>query len=178
MRDILSKATCEQVLHRNLRDHCKSLCFLRCALVKKLYLYLRVFTCEVFATLTMLYIYDSFDSKRKYLQSRKIEYVVISSAQISLVKTKLKQKLIHKKCLKGCASTGGHTIQQHVYKSLATMTAAYALKPRGWLTIQRCVWGRGLRNEVRFSHLGTLSASDCLVFLGKPTRQPLCYYVI
>ena len=63
----------------------------------------------------MLYIYDSFGLKRKYFQSRKIEYVVISSAQISLTKTKLKQKLIHKKCLKGCASTGGHTIQQRVY---------------------------------------------------------------
>ena len=28
-----------------------------------------------------------------------------------------------------------------------------ALKPRGWLTICRCVWGRELKNEVRFSHL-------------------------
>ena len=87
----------------------------------KKFLNLRVFICEVFATLTMLYIYDSFGLKRKYFQSRKIEYVVISSAQISLTKTKLKQKLIHEKCLKGCASTGGHTIQQRVYKSLTTM---------------------------------------------------------
>ena len=53
-----------------------------------------------------------------------------------------------------------------------------ALKPRGWLTIYRCVWGRELKNEVRFSHLETLSASNCLVFLVKPTQQPLSYGVI
>ena len=57
---------CEKVLHSP-RDHCKSFCFLRCALVEKLYIYIsRIFTCEVFASLTMLYIYDSFGSKRKY----------------------------------------------------------------------------------------------------------------
>ena len=46
-----------------------------------------------------------------------MEYGVISSAQISLAKTKLNQKIINNKCLKGCASTGGHTIQQRVTKA-------------------------------------------------------------
>ena len=73
--------------------------------------------------------------REKVFLEQEIEYVVISSAYISLAKTKLKQTLIHIKCLKGCASTGGHTIQERVYKSSATMIATYALKPRGWFTI-------------------------------------------
>ena len=45
-----------------------------------------------------------------------------------------------------------------------------------WLVdrLEMCL-GSGLRNEVRFSLLGTLSTSNCLVFLVKPTRQLLSY---
>ena len=56
---------CDQVLHSP-RDHRKSFCFLRCALVKKLYLYFTRFYMRSFRLSHDVIHYDSFGSKRKY----------------------------------------------------------------------------------------------------------------